>query len=108
MLANQREGVQVCTLSYTQFQKAMRSALAAVGVESAREYALHAFRRGFARELLRAKTPLKTILQACGWSSTAFQLYLGSDCMEAEAVEAAVGQALDGSDTEDGGVNEGQ
>ena len=84
------------TLSYEQAMRRLKSALTALGIENAEEYGLHSFRRGSAHDLLLAKTPLRDVLAACDWRSSAFQEYMGREQIDAEALLAAADALSDG------------
>jgi hypothetical protein len=92
--AQQREDGRICTIRYVRFNDEVRRLAGIVGAPSPEEFASHAFRRGFSRDLLEARTPLKQVLEACGWSSTAFALYMGQDAIEGEtALDMAEGMS---------------
>ena len=73
----------------------LRDELQALGVEDAPGYGFHAFRRGFAHDMLLARTPLREVLAACDWRSSAFAIYMGRTNIDAEAVLAASADVSD-------------
>ncbi len=80
------------TVTYATAHKAPQAACAAVGQSRPEEYTFHAFRRGFAQDLLRANTPLRDILAACDWRSATFAWYLSRESIDAQAVLQAAAE----------------
>ena len=76
----------------------LRRRLAALGIEHATEYGLHSFRRGHAMDMFERGAGLRLILEAGGWKSCAFALYLQGSLVEKKAVAEA--QAENSSDSE--------
>lgn len=83
-------------VSYTVATTRLRQALAACGYAAPDTFSFHAFRRGLARDLLSAKTPLQDILAACDWRSATFAWYIGREEIDAHATIAAAEALSDG------------
>ena len=75
----------------------LREALRSMRVDAPSEYGTHAFRRGHARDLAEAGTPLAIILKAGQWRSQAFMRYLDPNDIE---TLAALEVAYDSDDCE--------
>ena len=90
----------IWTISYDMALKLLRVGLSAIGIPDAQSYGLHAFRRGLARDLLKANTPLKDILAACDWRSSTFAWYMARETIDNMAVLQAAQELSDNEDDE--------
>ena len=90
-----QQRTKIWTLMYHQAMQLLRSALTELGTPDAHAYGLHAFRRGIAQDLMRADTPIRDILAACDWRSSAFEWYLARENIDNAAVLRAASALSD-------------
>ena len=74
------------TITYSYFLILLRRALFELRVPDARKFGSHSFRRGCADDMRESKAPLRDILEAGGWRSGAFMLYMSREEVEKDAV----------------------
>ena len=85
-LAGRRRVGAVFTMSRTTFISEIRELARSISHEHASFVGTHAFRRGMARDILARGGSLATLMQAGGWTSSAFQLYLRNEQLQDTAV----------------------
>ena len=73
-------------MKYAQFLKQLRGILSYLNIQSSERFGSHAFRRGCAEDMRKRGAPLRDILEAGGWRSAAFLLYLERENVERDAV----------------------
>jgi len=89
-------------ISASRARTGLRMQLQALGVKDALKYRTHDFRRGHAKDLAKAGSTLREILDAGEWKSASFLQYLDKDELECDAVAEAHWQAcIDESSDED-------
>ena len=66
-----------------------------VGHELHARFGTHAFRRGMAQEIVDMGGSLATLMEAGGWTSSAFRVYLRGTQVEDMAVASAIIQLSD-------------
>ena len=82
-----RQGAQcLFQVTYEWFLRNLRAVLAELGVNESKKFGSHAFRRGCADDMRESKAPLRDILEAGGWRSAAFLLYLDREEVQKDAV----------------------
>ena len=79
-------GQRLFGITYAQFLKQTREILRLLKVENFSEFGSHVFRRGCCDDMRAKKSPLRDILEAGGWKSGAFALYLEREAAERDAV----------------------
>ena len=85
-------------MSVPKFLTKIREFAAAAKFPQAAQVGTHSFRRGLAQDIVDKGVSLATLLNAGGWTSTAFQVYLREEQIE----DTVVGQFLvDMSESED-------
>ena len=87
------------SISTSRFLSAIRGVAAAVGFKHAQHVGTHSFTRGMAQDILDRGGSLAVLMNAGGWASSAYKVYLRSEQVQ----DTAVGQfliELSDSDTE--------
>ena len=81
------------------FARRIKDLAREVGFEVHARFGTHAFRRGMAQEIVDMGGSLATLMEAGGWTSSAFRVYLRGAQVEDMAVASAIIQLSD-SETE--------
>jgi len=86
LLRNERVGERLFFhLKQQEVNLQLRRRLCKLKLKEACEYRTHDFRRGHARDLQSAKTPLAELLDAGQWKSAAFKHYIDMKSLERDA-----------------------
>jgi hypothetical protein len=86
----QQQGRKDWKIPYQRFLRETRKVLTELQVQDAMTYGSHSFRRGCADDLRASGASLRTILEAGGWKSGAFQAYISMTDVENDAVAQIV------------------
>ena len=98
---------RVFDFSYSYLVSRLRAYALQSGLPEAARRCSHEFRRGTARELLRAGTPLCVVLRSGEWSSAAYRAYIDMHEVDQLAIFDAIAELSDDEDAP-GGVASSQ
>ena len=91
------QNVQIFSVKYNTLLEQMRKALKLVGFKNHELVGTHALRRGCAQDLLKTGATLRDLLEAGGWRSSAFQIYIKRSEIEEDAAARII---IDSDDEE--------